>query len=68
MDERIYSTYIVASRSHTLYIGVTGNLLKRIFEHKRRTHEGFSGNTTAIGLFGLRASLALKARLHVKNS
>jgi len=43
MDERIYSTYIVASRSHTLYIGVTGNLLKRIFEHKRRTHEGFSG-------------------------
>jgi putative endonuclease len=42
MDERVYCTYIVASRSHTLYIGVTGNLLKRIFEHKQRTHEGFS--------------------------
>ena len=42
MDERIYFTYIVASRSHTLYIGVTGNLLKRVFEHKQRTHEGFS--------------------------
>jgi putative endonuclease len=32
----------VASRSHTLYIGVTGNLLKRVFEHKQKTHEGFS--------------------------
>jgi len=42
MEERIYCTYIVASRSHTLYIGVTGNLLKRIFEHKQRTHPGFS--------------------------
>ena len=42
MEERIYFTYIVASRSHTLYIGVTGNLLKRVFEHKQRKHEGFS--------------------------
>ena len=42
MDERIYSTYIVASRSHTLYIGVSGNLLKRVFEHKQRKHAGFS--------------------------
>jgi len=42
MDERVYFTYIVASRSHTLYIGMTGNLLKRVFEHKQRIHEGFS--------------------------
>jgi putative endonuclease len=42
MDERVYFTYIVASRSHTLYIGVTGDLLKRVFEHKQRSHEGFS--------------------------
>ena len=40
--ERIYYTYIVASRSHTLYIGVTGNLHKRAFEHKQRAYEGFS--------------------------
>jgi len=32
MDERVYCTYIVASRSHTLYIGMTGNLLKKVFE------------------------------------
>jgi putative endonuclease len=42
MEERIYFTYIVASRSHTLYIGMTGDLLMRVFEHKQRKHEGFS--------------------------
>ncbi len=42
MPERVYFAYIVSSRSHTLYIGVTGNLLRRVFEHKQKTHEGFS--------------------------
>ena len=42
MHEGSYSTYIVASRSHTLYIGVTGNLRKRIFEHKWKEHDGFT--------------------------
>jgi putative endonuclease len=42
MQERVYCAYIVASRSHTLYIGVTGNLLKRVFQHKQKTYEGFS--------------------------
>ncbi len=42
MRERVYCAYTVASRSHTLYIGVTGNLLKRAFEHKQRKHDGFS--------------------------
>jgi putative endonuclease len=42
MEERIYCAYIMASRSHTLYIGMTGDLLKRIFEHKQRAHPGFS--------------------------
>jgi putative endonuclease len=42
MHEGSYSTYIMASRSHTLYIGVTGDLHKRIFEHKWREHDGFT--------------------------
>jgi putative endonuclease len=37
-----YYTYIVASRSHTLYIGVTSNIEQRIWQHKNRTHQGFS--------------------------
>ena len=42
LEERVYCTYIVASRSHTLYIGMTGDLLKRVFDHKQRKHPGFS--------------------------
>jgi putative endonuclease len=40
--EDSYFTYIMASRSRTLYIGVTGNLLKRVFQHKWREHCGFT--------------------------
>jgi putative endonuclease len=42
MHEGDYYAYMVASRSRTLYTGVTGNLHKRVFEHKRKWHEGFS--------------------------
>lgn len=37
-----YFTYIVASKSRTIYIGVTGNLTRRIFEHKTKKHPGFT--------------------------
>ena len=37
-----YCTYIVASRSHTLYVGVTGDLQKRVLEHKWKEHDGFT--------------------------
>lgn len=50
MDDRIYSTYIVASRSRTLYIGVTGNLRARVFQHKHKLHEGFSATYNCIRL------------------
>jgi putative endonuclease len=42
MNEGCYFTYIMASRSHTLYVGVTSNLQKRVFEHKWKEHEGFT--------------------------
>jgi putative endonuclease len=42
MPDRLYSTYIMASRSRTLYIGVTGDLLKRVFQHKWKEHDGFT--------------------------
>lgn len=42
MPDSSYATYIMASRSHTLYIGVTGSLHKRVFEHKWKEHDGFT--------------------------
>jgi putative endonuclease len=42
VDERLYSIYIVASRRRTLYIGVTGDLRKRVFQYKWKEYEGFS--------------------------
>jgi putative endonuclease len=42
MHELYYYTYIIASRSLTLYIGMTRDLEKRVFEHKCKLHAGFS--------------------------
>ena len=42
MHEGYYYTYIIASRSLTLYVGMTGDLEKRVFEHKVKLREGFS--------------------------
>ena len=41
MRDRYY-TYIVASRTHVLYIGVTGNIERRIAEHRSHTFDGFT--------------------------
>lgn len=42
MREKSYYAYIMASRSRTLYTGMTGNLRHRVFQHKWREHEGFT--------------------------
>ena len=39
---RVYSVYILASRSRALYTGVTGNLDKRMIEHRQGLIHGFT--------------------------
>ena len=41
--EKNYYVYILASkRNGTLYIGVTSNLIKRVWEHKEKIADGFT--------------------------
>ncbi|MCA3056377.1 MAG: GIY-YIG nuclease family protein, partial [Rhodocyclaceae bacterium] len=39
---RTYCVYIVASISRVVYIGVTNNLVRRVYEHKQGLVAGFT--------------------------
>jgi len=41
-DRKYYSVYIMGSLTGTLYIGVSGNLHRRVFQHKFHHFEGFT--------------------------
>lgn len=43
MREHAYFVYILASKKNgTLYIGVTNNLIERVWQHKNKIAEGFT--------------------------
>ncbi len=42
MKNHCYSVYIIASKSRVIYIGMTGNLRQRVFEHTNEQFDGFS--------------------------
>jgi putative endonuclease len=44
------AVYIMASRSRTLYIGVTSNLHHRVWQHKNGTYGGFTSKYQATRL------------------
>lgn len=37
-----YYVYIMTNRSRTLYIGVTNDLQRRVWQHKRKALDGFT--------------------------
>ena len=43
VKERVYYVYMLASRiGGTLYIGVTGDLVRRVYQHRERLVKGFT--------------------------
>ena len=40
--EKIYFVYLLASKSRRLYVGVTNNLERRLYEHKHKLVDGFT--------------------------
>ena len=42
MREHRYFVYIMASRTHVFYVGVTNNLARRVREHKDGVYDGFT--------------------------
>jgi putative endonuclease len=42
MDKQFYVYLLASKRNGTLYIGITSDLVQRIWEHKNKVVEGFS--------------------------
>jgi putative endonuclease len=42
MGDKLYHTYIVASRSHNFYVGITSEIELRVSQHKQGSFEGYS--------------------------
>ena len=49
-DSKYYCVYIMGSLSGTLYVGVSGNLHRRVFQHKFHQFEGFTDRYEVVRL------------------
>jgi putative endonuclease len=56
--EKIFHVYILASKSGVLYIGVTNNLVRRVWDHKQKRIPGFTSkyNVTKLVWFEARST------------
>jgi putative endonuclease len=43
MEQKYYYVYILSNRNNSvLYVGITNNLVRRLYEHKNKLVEGFT--------------------------
>lgn len=42
MSFKTYYIYILRNNSGTLYVGVTNNIIRRLWEHKQKVVQGFT--------------------------
>ena len=55
--------YLLASRRNgTLYVGVTSNLVQRVWQHRNNVVDGSRSNTASTPWFGTKSMTAWKAR------
>ncbi len=60
-----YYVYILANkRNGTLYVGVTNNLIRRVYEHKNNLVEGFTKKYKVHRLVHFESTSDVKAAIH----
>jgi len=64
-----YYVYILASRKHgTLYIGVTNDLVRRVYEHRTKAVPGFTTKYGVDKLVLTRFTMMPRAPSHARRS
>ena len=68
--ERTYWVYIMTNQSKMLYTGVTNNLLRRVYEHKKKLGPGFTRRYNITRLVYFEAThdvrAAIRREKHIK--
>ena len=63
MPPRTFHVYIMASTSRRLYVGVTGNLTRRIDQHRRLQIKGFTRKYQMVRLVYVEATSDVKSAI-----
>jgi len=61
---KTYYVYMLASQKNgTLYIGITNDLIKRVWQHKNNTHEGFTARYNVYRLVWFETATDVKSAI-----
>jgi len=66
--KKTYYLYVLANTSKMIYIGVTNNLIRRIYEHKQKLVEGFTSKYNIDKLIYYEEFFLQAKKLHARNN